>query len=159
LHGQEQSRVSPLTSVRDWNSAPFSSLAAAAAAGPWAVGALFFLRGQQGSPIPIFCILYNCVNVQNLQALQGYQSPKKREEETLGENLTPPNKYISNLLLGLDTNQTKFILEGTFPLIKDMSFTIENDSISCGPCDPTGSNHKLSEDFTTKGNPSLTNHI
>jgi hypothetical protein len=36
-----------------------------------------------------------------------------------------------------------------------MSFT----SISCGPCDPTGSNHKLSEDFTTKGNPSLTNHI
>ena len=120
---------------------------------------LYFFNGQQGSPLPIFCILYKCENVQNLQGLQGYQSPKKREEDTLGENLTPPNKNIPNLFLGLDTNQTKFIFEGTFPLIKAMSFTVENDSISCGPYDPTGSNHKLSEDFTTKGNSSLINHI
>ena len=76
--------------------------------------------------------------------------PKIKKDKLNIIAISPKTKRALPARLGFVCTQAKFIFKLPFPNI-DVDLTIiEENSVSCGPYHPTGSDHYFDEDATTK---------
>ena len=76
-----------------------------------------------------------------------------------GVAISPQTKWGLPVWLGFGAHQTKLLLEASLPNVDVDLSIVKDDSISCGPNNPAGSNDYFPKISITKVFSSLKNHI